>query len=599
MVNKDSRQFYSALAKEVYFYRHKLKLWVDPTQNPDKENFLFPIALSSAGQPFGYDKDFGKLSLDERRTALKNFNDKHKNLHANLPPAKIFELVEGDDLSIVNRNFQPLSIIAESIRQDNNTTHGGLHENIKNILNGKIDMEIPLQDVSSIMPINDKDSPDGRKLRNYHLYFRRIGQNGTGLTDNEYIYSVIKERFPEIQDSFDKILSPKTDGGCGYISDPVELAIASLRVARGIVTSEAKKEVVVGRPDRNFASNLDKDNNEIIAKFEEMVRDGTNSQLAQAVKHIRTTLEYHPEQNERGLPLFMLARLPRELFDCLLLAAIKTDNSVEIERKWMIPFCLFWMALQNNDGEFANWFYSLVLGYKDKGEVVPGMEMDTKLFAKLVKDCEGDNTIKKFPRREELDLIRDNAKIGQFLTKAKSKFRFGHEVLNEQREVQQGKLTADFLELVAWRDHSKKNILLWLQREYLHKLCTEYGSYDPTAGLDEDFPIEFDHLIPHNIFYYKLAYGSKGANLSNDAQKNQLDVGFKLHGQKVNYGNSLGNYRWFDASLNAAKSDGVIEQGEKGTLLGDCKCDHLIDDYNEFNKLIANTSWSTKRYSIF
>ena len=596
----DGQQRLSAIllgfGKGSLFYRHKLKLWVDPTQNPDKENFLFPIALSSAGQPFGYDKDFGKLSLEDRRKARKKFDEKHKNLHT---PAKIFELVEGEDLSIgKEKSFQSLSIIAESIRSGDNTTHGDLHEHIKNILNGKIDMEVPLQDVSSIMPINGKDSSGERKLRDYHLYFRRIGQNGTGLTDNEYIYSVIKEKFPEIQDSFDKILSPTTDGGCGYISDPVELAIASLRVARGIVTSEVK-DAIVGRPDRNFASNLDKDNNEIIAKFEEMVRDGEHSQLAKAVKHIRTTLEYHPEQNERGLPLFMLAPLPRELFDCLLLAAIKTDNSVEIERKWMIPFCLFWMALQNNDGEFANWFYSLVLGYKDKGEVVPGMEMGTKLFAKLVKDCEGDNTIKKSPRRAELDLIRDNAKIGQFLTKAKSKFRFGHEVLNEQREVQQGKLTADFLELVAWRDHSKKNILLWLQREYLHKLCAAYGSYDPTAGLDEDFPIEFDHLIPHNIFYYKLAYGSKGANLSNDAQKNQQDVGFKLHGQKVNYGNSLGNYRWFDASLNAARGDRPIGQDEKGTLLGDCQYDHLIDDYNKFNELIVNTSWSTKDIRSF
>ena len=79
----------------------------------------------------------------------------------------------------------------------------------------------------------------------------------------------------------------------------------------------------------------------------------------------------------------------------------------------------------------------------------------------------------------------------------------------------------------------------------------------------------------------------------------QNSAGWKLHNHKNHYGNSLGNFRWLDASENASRGDRVINHSTVGTLIGHCKEDHLIDDYTQFNGLINADTWGNEKVSSF
>ena len=472
----------------------KLKIWIGDQPNDDSKNekLLFPINFSSAGQPFGYRSDFNKLSLDERRQARLKWIEAGK---PNLPPAEIFESAKHDDLAAQMAVYRhELSEILN--KKDFTSVLGTKLSHLLRQDIAEIDHSIPLIDISLMVPNQDEIKTKNQKLQDYKLYFRRIGQNGTSLTDNEYIYSVIKESFPEIHQTCTDIFKPVNEGGCGNISTPVELTIAALRVA------QAKNSKTRGRPGRDFADRIDSQSKEI-QEFKQLIDGGKNSRIFKAVKHIRACLEFDPVKNPKGLSLFMLAQLPRELFDCLLLAAVETDSSTTEDSQWMIPLSLYWIVLLDKESGFANWFYSLALGYNSKDENgkenhVTGKKINLELIKNLIKDCEDDKTCSTCTRISDLDKILSKHKIGKFLTKKTTVHRFGNELPGDNGTYQQLPYAAMFLNHIQNRN-SSSNILLWLQRNYLHSLCKEYQSYDPTSGYDDDFPIELDHLIPQSI----------------------------------------------------------------------------------------------------
>jgi hypothetical protein len=121
---------------------------------------------------------------------------------------------------------------------------------------------------------------------------------------------------------------------------------------------------------------------------------------------------------------------------------------------------------------------------------------------------------------------------------------------------------------------------LWLQREYL---ATQFPNYDPTSSRDEDLPIDLDHLIPQTKFGEDWRRQQNCLSFP-DENKNFREL-------RGTVGNSLGNYRWLDASDNRSRGANKIEdsEGERD----------LIEDVPSWNALIEKKIWSEDDVAAF
>jgi hypothetical protein len=125
-----------------------------------------------------------------------------------------------------------------------------------------------------------------------------------------------------------------------------------------------------------------------------------------------------------------------------------------------------------------------------------------------------------------------------------------------------------------------RRALLWLQREYL---AVRFQGYDPTSSRDEDLPTDLDHLIPHTKF------GEDWRRQQNRLTFNDENENFRHLRWTV--GNSLGNYRWLDASDNRSRHADKIEDGADAR--------DSIADLPAWNALIEKKQWSENDVGAF
>ena len=121
---------------------------------------------------------------------------------------------------------------------------------------------------------------------------------------------------------------------------------------------------------------------------------------------------------------------------------------------------------------------------------------------------------------------------------------------------------------------------MWLQREYLSE---HFQSFDPTSARDEDLPIDLDHLIPNSKFGFNWSYRETSLGFP--------DVNENFRYQRGTVGNSLGNYRWLDASVNRSRQ---AEQIEVADAMRDA-----IDEISTWNTLIEKTTWMEDDVAAF
>lgn len=121
---------------------------------------------------------------------------------------------------------------------------------------------------------------------------------------------------------------------------------------------------------------------------------------------------------------------------------------------------------------------------------------------------------------------------------------------------------------------------MWLQREYL---AENFLYFDPTSSRDEDLPVDLDHLIPSKNFGFH--WKSRDSFIQFD------DPEDNFRNQRGIVGNSLGNFRWLDASENRSRGAGAIENQDSDTC--------FINDMPAWNRLVEKTPWDQDDVRIF
>lgn len=547
----------------------RLRLWVDLGESPiDASGLLFQLRISSSGQPFGYraDSPNDKPPLGERAKCQTAWAEKYPDQP--FQAKEVFLNVTGPDLIsarcavplaqavslVISNQWGAVKVLTDACPSAPPDRIQAFVQALTSVLR----QSIIFQRVDARLIEHEKD---------YVRYFARLGQGGTRLTDDELTYSIIKLQYPQIRDRMREIM----EGPAGRIAGEVDLVLAALRVAK--VTSGWDGGVVewkiMGRPSPDFVSELKQPYlAAVLEAFHLMIAPPPDGLLKLQLETIRTRLEYHPSDNPAGLPRLLLARLPHSLVDVLLLRqtleqfpGYKTANQPDL----LPPFVLFWLLFVA-DSDKAAWlmFRRHLHVYKTTGlPTIPA----------LVRELQSEGASRVMPRPKELDLLRNEVVNGNYHLRSWAERFTGADAIDERKP-------GEALRVLTCDRELSKRALLWLQRDYL---ATNFPDFDPTSNRDEDLPVDLDHLVPESKFGFH--WKSRGSYINLD----HGEENFRHHRGLV--GNSLGNFRWLDASTNRGRGNRELEPMPNNA--------DLISEPEIWNKLITQSPWTVTSVAEF
>lgn len=545
----------------------RIKLWVDLGVEPTGDSgLLFQLRVTSTGQPFGYQAAWPneKPTLGQRSAKIAEW----KKIHglSVFASEQAFHAVTGRDL-IASQYAYPLSqAISLLLANGPTSTIAEMSRQCPEALPGKIESFILALEKALKRPIIFQlvDQAIIEEENEYIRYFGRLGQGGTPLTDDELTYSIVKHQYPEVHDRMNEIMG----GPAGRIASEVNLVLAALRVAKVCSgwDGEGVEWKIIGRPSPDFVSGL-KQFPEVLREFQRMVPTAKGGRLQRLLEAIRVRLVYDKCTNPGGLPVILLARLPHQLVDVLLLLQNQTDQqqSELLNPDMLLPFVLHWLLFVSDSDKAASMVFQrhLELGRHGGSFSLPIMiqEFEKAGFAWCI------------PHISQLPLLCDEIKKGDHHLRSWPE-RFA--ALDSDSESRIG----DALSVLSGDREKTKRALLWLQREYL---ADNFSHFDPTSSRDEDLPIDLDHLIPNSKFGFN--WKSRDSFISFDDE----DENFRW--QRSVVGNSLGNFRWLDASENRSRGAGIIEIQDNDAV--------SVEDSSAWNQLIAKTLWDQDDVALF
>ena len=560
-------------------FSHSLRLWIDIGKLKGSGDRLYELRVNSTGQPFGYRSAAPneKIRAEERRHA----HDRWPTLNGQpQPPHEIFKEMAKEpigQLSSANCAVPLEYILTKLIDQGKEAARDELRALAANVAPGTEiadldDLLTGLQkalDAKIIVSLLDATVLDES---NYARFFARLGQGGTRLSDEELIYSLIKNRYPWVHDTVAAIVNDT-----GRFASEVDLVLGALRVAQTLAPrQDAKEWEKAGRPTPDRVRKLyEEEGGKTESYFLSMLpNDKTPAKLQDAIQNLRLGLRYDTERNPKGLPSMLLARLPRDLLDVLLLFTFKPDGP----RKWegegedqstLIAFVLHWLIFVAYDDKAAYLTFKK-LQAKD-------WRFEKSSVAALIRHFKDEGAARHAPRPSDWScLMKEVQERGCRLATWAERFS------SEDVDVRRG----EALRVLSTHHELQKRALIWLQRRYI---TGTFAGYDPTSTRDDDLPFDLDHAIPYSLFGFHWSDSRKPINLSATDIKRFEDY-------RKTIGDSLGNLRWLAAADNRRRGNGImVEDGDQAPL-----DDHI--DKDAWNKLIPsdnNKKWTDDDVATF
>ena len=518
-----------------------LRLWVDigiaPTPQEDR---LFMLRINSTGQPFGYQSE-----KPNEKPPVKTRHEKHLDW-----PKKDGKLVSPDDIFSAMANERPgtlgaakyavqLSYITDKLR-------AGRRDEIRdellklppdNVKSGDIDtlltcLENALKAEIIVKLVDSALLEEG----NYPRLFARLGQGGTRLTDEELTYSLIKNRYPHVHDRVADIVRLH-----GRLASEVDLVLGALRVAQALAPwPDSKDWEIAGRPKPKQVRTLsDKEKEPTESYFLSMLpaRDSDPKKMQTAIEHLLGGLLFDVTSNSRGLPSMLLARIPRDLLDVLLLFSFKRGEKQAWDgpdRATLIAFVLHWLIFVGNDEKAA---YDTFRNAKSET-----WTFGQDSVAALLHHFEIKGFARHAPRAIDWpDLMKEAAGRGYMLAKWDQRF--------SSTDASHRASPGNALRVLSSNGELTIRALTWVQRHYVTQA---FSNYNPTSTRDDDLPFDLDHAIPNEMFGFRWDEKRTPSGLSGPETANFRDL-------RGTVGNSLGNFRWLAAADNRRRGMKQIE----------------------------------------
>lgn len=551
-------------------HRH-LRLWIDlaDPRTPGSD-LKFQLRITSTGQPFGYKPDAPnqKFDLGTRHEKWAEWKEAGKVDEA------AFQSVTGSDLIGQQHALSLPEVIRGILPEECGRNTGDRSLTLPESAQTEAFRAALQKALNSRLIVHRVPAEIVNDPEEYVRFFRRLGQGGTRLSNDELTYSIIKHAFPEIRSTMESIVK-----GPGRFAGEVDLALAAMRAAKALHTDEnAKGWEAIGRPDPSFATRLRAERclETIRSAFCRMVVDPSPT-LTQTLTRLRAALEYDAQEHARGLPAILLARLPTELLDVLILfdekrrlaAPSGEDRQAwgEQDRDTLTAFALHWLLFVGNDSKAAWHAFERV--------IEPGWSWSLASIRALVEHYEQEGIARHAPGEQALGELRK----GIAAKRGGHRLRTWSERFSEIDETPGG---GEALRMLSTHGELVRRALMWLQRAYLTR---KYPQYDPISGKDEDLPVDLDHIVPRSIF------GSRW----NDAQHRVSgipDSADNFRWQRDLIGNSLGNFRWLDARENRGRGNRrFVPLGDDQDVLGNHGDGEAAAQWNSIIPDEGDTGW--------
>lgn len=505
------------------------KLWVDFSEDGLSNHLKYQFRVTTEHQPFGYQPNGKRLSLNNRRKARAAYdnNDKYLTNQKIFNQAKPWQSDKGKSQHIflvselwklMDDNKDKLGKWQDEIIKTANSTDDGITKRIQNFGNDLLLLKkqwIALIEVKIDNPPEVKITPDNDYLT---LLFKRISIGGTRLNTEDLLFSMVKQAWPESHNLVNKL--HKT---VGVMMTPSAFVMTAYRLAAIQQGMTDRAEPKIEDLHKHLPALLWTDNKPGILR--QMIEDES---LVITFVQLKFHITYQ-EKNDIGLPNALLPFIEKPLLQVLLHWCLKTSRHIiKKERKKIIHFILFWIVsrptgrtasrdvrkasvrlitlLQNENGNFpANSLYK---------ELIKPNEKEEPLFKPLKAPC---ITTPQPDSNEKFQTLEQRGALF---------------------------LGTDHIDLYK-QFSSRKYLLMWFQRKWIH---TTFKNTDFLSGQDEDtVPYDYDHLIPQSNW---SSFQGSSNSLSNVTEKH-----FKEHGPRGALGNSIGNYRIMTDSDNRKRGD--------------------------------------------
>lgn len=513
------------------------RLWIGFKQDNGTETPGIRFRITTLGQPFGYriDKPNEKFEAKARRNKFAKFCES-----LNKSKADTTALLSQLQVNTVAFNAESSEFLLGDTEYKWLPLASVLRKTIKN---DKYDLNAFCSRIESekvlVRKVTDSEFAD------YEEFFRRIGQGGVRLTDDELTYALMNKHFPALRPLIEKMVDDKE---IGHLASPADIALGLFRLARIEASSvdafpRLKDWERASRPTPDYvrysdsSTSANKDLHEAAGltknTFDKWISDTAYpSRLLKAVRALLLS-----QDEEKASPM-MLRKVDRYVIDIAMMLC-GHDVLKKTNQETLTAFC-YWALFFSDTDKVA---YQLACALsKSKSEDYKTDGYGKALLKRVVSDVTDMEKAHVIPTSAELDAMRAAVISATSLIPSSKWFSAA-----DKAGVR--KPSAFFEHMHFWSPRAK-NLLLWAQRSYLNQ---HYPDFDPTTDRDEDLPIDLDHIVAGARFGFHWSAGAESEWRLKLGSDDQLKM---LRDYRKELGNRIGNLRWLDATQNRSRGQG-------------------------------------------
>lgn len=383
------------------------------------------------------------------------------------------------------------------------------------------------------------------------VLFRRVAVGGQPLSNEDYIFSVLKHHEPDIHTLVERLLAKPPQ------SEPPN-TIAALYTANSLVMAAVRAQLLDLRGDSKDekafrdAARIDK------ARFSRLAQDkkhdfsrrfkaliSEEGRFVRVMESLLAAIAYTPEFKE-GLPLHAIPWLvDRDLFDVLISWFLQSSADPASFRLPIVRFLLWGNLCIWDKAKASESCISEIRDLLEKGTSFPEKAFMHSLIRKGLAYA--------LPAPESIRTI------------AFSQPGSDDRVLRVASRFASNGTTNDHTAAVYRRwwnlrgNRHEHAFLLWLQREFV---SMAFGDQPVLSGMEEDTPYDFDHILPQSNWsgWTGISKGNRLIDFATDRKWDHLLLG-----------NAIGNLRVWPLRLN--RQDGDSSPAEKLRLRSDASED--------------------------
>jgi hypothetical protein len=531
------------------------RIWLGLVPQANQKDLVFDIRVCTQEHPFSFDKNFKKLNLSTRRIAYERFTNKQDsdNTHKKQiePTIKTLDLENSepyvkhenvyialDDLLANNANIPELFEKKANELGIDITKFYVQVSRIKKAVSAIHDINIYALRVNEKLfefkgEINPQDDDAEPGL---DVLFKRVALGGKPLSNNDYAYSLIKQKKPALYNLVESISHKAHSINVFSALDIVAIAL------RASCALAAEGRVTTDKDSYNKNTIYRILHNQLNSFYIEK-RLLEQKVLEKSIEMVLSKITYCAKSNVNGLPTQLLTKIPKSIIQVIVIHHL--NESFCFGKNELISFCLFYLLIKPNAKDNSKISHTL-------------LSLEEPSIESYIIELK-----QHYQKEKDLDISLIDAKtVSEQIKKAYEISSNDSSTLDFPIVITlANRLKGYSCKTIAqsfWRNES---LLIWLQRDYLNMLMNS----NTKKIAPEITPYDFDHIIPQD--YWARGNSGKGKQFHKFVCQDEP-------WSKNSIGNSIGNYQLLSFSDNRSKSNLDYHQSSK-----DIESEKLQADY--------------------